>query len=628
MLAALVSTACSLLPNTAALRVDEVEQALLPIANVALDTGQLETAKRLYRRLLDVDEESYAARMGLGDVAFKDRRSEDAARWYLAAQVSATALPQLYDALLWHGRAALDAGQLAPARRSFERLATAREEAPTISVAWALNGIGLTLLLEGDLEGAAASMEQAVRKAPAEQMFADNLARALDMLAELRARAREDAERVQRVADGTGDVAESADAWPPPATPTVDRFEPTPVPLEPEMEPQPTPPEPEVEPEPTPPEPEVEPEPTPPEPEVEPEPTPPEPEVEPEPTPPEPEVEPAPTPPEVEPAPTPLEPGVEPTPFEPEVVEPEPPEPERTVPTPTAPEAAPPAVADQASADVGTEDSAEATAVADEDHERAVAESEAAELELIESDAEPDEPTSAQAELAAEVPDAEGQEPEARVDEAVPAITESADDEGQLPDGPDVALWPNVEVGYVMETEDGLFVQMGAFTERATADTVAYLLGDMTHEAVHVVHPQEGGDDVLYRVRIGPIESSVALADLAQSLAAEGYGRPRMLNGKDSAPQLDQDDEAPHELDGFIVQDGSGRFLQLGAFEVRMTANRLADKLRPLTDHDVAVAEVTQDGATMYRVRVGPIESDDSLDALAEVLAANGYEVD
>ena len=576
MLAALVSmVACSLLPNRAALRVDEVEQALLPIANVALDTGQLETAKRLYRRLLDVDEESYAARMGLGDVAFKDRRSEDAARWYLAAQVSATALPQLYDALLWHGRAALDAGQLAPARRSFERLATAREEAPTISVAWALNGIGLTLLLEGDLEGAVASMEQAVRKAPAEQMFADNLARALDMLAELRARAREDAERVQRVADGTGHVAESADAWPPPATPTVDRFEPTPVPLEPEMEPQPTLPEPAV-----------------------------------------------------EPAPTPLELELEPTPFEPEVVEPEPPEPERTVPTPTAPEAAPPAVADQASADVGTEDSAEATAVADEDHERAVAEAEAAELELIESDAEPDEPTSAPAAPAAEVPDAEGQEPEARVDEAVPAITESADDEGQLPDGPDVALWPNIEAGYVMETEDGLFVQMGAFTERATADTVAYLLGDITHETVHVVHPQDGGDDVLYRVRIGPIESSVALADLAQSLAAEGYGRPRMLNGTDSAPQLDQDDEAPHELDGFIVQDGSERFLQLGAFEVRMTANRLADKLRPLTDHDVAVAEVTQDGATMYRVRVGPIESDDSLDALAEVLAANGYEVD
>ena len=552
-----------------------MEQALLPIANVALDTGQLETAKRLYRRLLDVDEESYAARMGLGDVAFKDRRSEDAARWYLAAQVSATALPQLYDALLWHGRAALDAGQLAPARRSFERLATAREEAPTISVAWALNGIGLTLLLEGDLEGAVASMEQAVRKAPAEQMFADNLARALDMLAELRARAREDAERVQRVADGTGHVAESADAWPPPATPTVDRFEPTPVPLEPEMEPQPTPPEPEV-----------------------------------------------------APAPMPLELELEPTPFEPEVVEPEPPEPGRTVPTPTAPEAAPPAVADQASADVGTEDSAEATAVADEDHERAVAEAEAAELELIESDAEPDEPTSAPAAPAGEVPDAEGQEPEARVDEAVPAITESADDEGQLPDGPDVALWPNIEAGYVMETEDGLFVQMGAFTERATADTVAYLLGDITHETVHVVHPQDGGDDVLYRVRIGPIESSVALADLAQSLAAEGYGRPRMLNGTDSAPQLDQDDEAPHELDGFIVQDGSERFLQLGAFEVRMTANRLADKLRPLTDHDVAVAEVTQDGATMYRVRVGPIESDDSLDALAEVLAANGYEVD
>ena len=84
----------------------------------------------------------------LANVAFKDRRPHDAVRWYLAAQANAQTPEQRNDALLWHGRAALDAGELSAARRSFEHLAAA-PEASTISVAWALNGIGLTLLLQG-----------------------------------------------------------------------------------------------------------------------------------------------------------------------------------------------------------------------------------------------------------------------------------------------------------------------------------------------------------------------------------------------------------------------------------------------------------------------------------------------
>ena len=71
------------------------------------------------------------------------------------------------------------------------------------------------------------------------------------------------------------------------------------------------------------------------------------------------------------------------------------------------------------------------------------------------------------------------------------------------------------------------------------------------------------------------------------------------------------------------------RFLQLGAFEVRLTANPVANRLRQLTDHVVAVAETNQpDGAQIYRVRVGPIESDRSFVELASVLIANGYDID
>ena len=166
------------------LQIERMEKAVLPMAEVALETGQLETAKRLYQRLLDMDPKSVGARMGLGDIAFRRGDSTEAARWHLAAVAHAEQPEQRHAALLAHGRAALDAGQLEAARNSFAQLADPREQAPSASVAWGLNGVGLTLLLEGDLRGAIANMEQAVQRAPSEPVFQENLERALAMFAE------------------------------------------------------------------------------------------------------------------------------------------------------------------------------------------------------------------------------------------------------------------------------------------------------------------------------------------------------------------------------------------------------------------------------------------------------------
>lgn len=200
---------CSLVPaDGGRLRIEEVERALLPMASVAVDTGQLETAGRLYQRLLEVDPESFEAHMGLGDVAFKGRRSDEAARWYLGALTVSAEPDERHEALLWHGRAALEAGRLAESRRSFQQLTEAREQAPARSVAWAFNGVGLTRLLEGDLPAAVAAMRWAVRHAPNEPMFAENLDRALAMLGEqqqrpLRQAGRRVAERPRTMAQST-----------------------------------------------------------------------------------------------------------------------------------------------------------------------------------------------------------------------------------------------------------------------------------------------------------------------------------------------------------------------------------------------------------------------------------------
>lgn len=181
-----VAAGCSMLMpmDSDRLQTERVEDAVLPMAEIAMQTGQLETAKRLYQRLLDVDPKSVPARMGLGEIAFRRGDSAESARWHLAAVAHAEQPEQRHAALLAHGRAALEAGQLEAARGSFAQLADPREEAPLASVAWGLNGVGLTLLLEGDLQGAITNMEQAVQRAPSEALFQENLERALAMFAE------------------------------------------------------------------------------------------------------------------------------------------------------------------------------------------------------------------------------------------------------------------------------------------------------------------------------------------------------------------------------------------------------------------------------------------------------------
>ena len=166
---------------------------MLPVARTALDAGQLETARRLYRRLLDIDPQSFEARMGLGEVAHQRRDGAEAMRWFLGALANATTVIQRHDALLHHGRAALDAGQMEHAQASFARLTDPQEAANNEYVAYGLNGVGLTLLLSGDLRSSVTLLEQAVDRLPGDKKLRDNLARALQLLAEEVANAPEDA---------------------------------------------------------------------------------------------------------------------------------------------------------------------------------------------------------------------------------------------------------------------------------------------------------------------------------------------------------------------------------------------------------------------------------------------------
>lgn len=161
------------------MRVERIEAAVLPMARAALDAGQVQTAKRLYTRLLDVDPGSAEARIGIGDVHLAERETRQAMTWYLSAVSHARAPPVRHTALLAHARAALAAGEVEAARASFERLTDTAEGATEAEVAWGWNGIGVLHLVSGNASEAVAAFERAALRDPDELMFQDNLARAV-----------------------------------------------------------------------------------------------------------------------------------------------------------------------------------------------------------------------------------------------------------------------------------------------------------------------------------------------------------------------------------------------------------------------------------------------------------------
>jgi len=77
-------------------------------------------------------------------------------------------------------------------------------------------------------------------------------------------------------------------------------------------------------------------------------------------------------------------------------------------------------------------------------------------------------------------------------------------------------------------------------------------------------------------------------------------------------------------VEAFMVSAGGQRFLQMGAYAVRSTAEILASQLRLVTSEPVFVSEVVDDGGrSLYRVRIGPVGSDDALATIVDALRPN-----
>ena len=172
---------------------------------------------------------------------------------------------------------------------------------------------------------------------------------------------------------------------------------------------------------------------------------------------------------------------------------------------------------------------------------------------------------------------------------------------------------------FVVYEDTRRFLQIGAYAVRATADTLASQLRLITSEPVFVAEVPKDEGGFLYRVRIGPLKSDAsldALLDALRSSYRSGWVLPSM--------------EPDKIRTAFVVRKDDDAFLQVGAYTVRAAADALAAELRgQIGAASVRVTEATGSGGKLvYRVRVGPAASKDSLSALVEALESLGYAVD
>ena len=712
--ATLLIGSCSVLPNEGdTLRVKRVEEAVLPMARIALEAEQTETAKRLYLRLLEVDPASVTARMGLGDIAVARRDSSEATRWYAAAVAHARRPDERHAALLAHGRAALSGGDLNAARKSFARLTSSREDASTLNVAWGLNGLGLVALLEGDIRGAIKLMEQAVLLAPEEQRLSDNLTRALDLSTGIVPESA-GAERMQDMVVAPG-PAPLQDAQQP------TRAEQAPAPVEEDSVEDQAREESIREPDRTR-------------------------QVD------EPEqrhtgnhAPGADVRPIVQPIVQPID-RSELRPYAIKVggeyyvrigaydmrsdaravaselgrVTPElvdvvefgmgagrnavrlyrvlvgpiasraglieliaaldnvgygearvPPSvasetvrtavPDRTPSTgqraagpelvevslEPGDEAAAPQPSAQETRAVPEPEPQGAVAMPGDDAEVSAVQVEVASSEPSDSSVNGPATTEEDAGTTRNVDDA-GVAPtvvapgnsatsEPQQEDMVPAMTSAAVGHSQGADAEATAQRdissPNglAHNGVENPAAEPRFLQVGAYTVRSTAEALAAEVGRVARVPVRVVEAELANGETMYRVQVGPIGSRAAMMELSEMLTSGGYGTVRVLPvaAADGAGEIPAAPPPPavspeRRVKAFLVHEGAQRFLQMGAYAVRATAETLASQLRLVTSESVFVAEApSDDGNPLYRVRVGPIASDAALAALLGALRSS-----
>ena len=176
----------------------------------------------------------------------------------------------------------------------------------------------------------------------------------------------------------------------------------------------------------------------------------------------------------------------------------------------------------------------------------------------------------------------------------------------------------------VAETATLVAEMESTFAEAATApDAPLRRIADTGIAAADAV-PAAGGDDAAVSVPAEdvaevPVTADLPVEDAASAVAEAGGDTHSGVGGVGDTRPAERNTE-PLPV-GFVVRQGDGEYLQLGAFAVEANARRLAARLLQLTDLPVDIEPPGEDGH-LHRVRIGPLAAPDELALLRQALSA------
>jgi rare lipoprotein A len=159
----------------------------------------------------------------------------------------------------------------------------------------------------------------------------------------------------------------------------------------------------------------------------------------------------------------------------------------------------------------------------------------------------------------------------------------------------------------IAKTIQQKFLQIGAFSERQTAHSIAEQLNQVNILPVQVSISESL--PTFYRVRLGPVSMDENLDEIIQKVHDAGYPESKIVT-------LEKELENEQNL--------GLKYLQIGAFSEKNTAQSIANKLNQLMLLPVHITNSLTPNP-LFRVRLGPLTEEDNINEIIQKVHSFGY---
>jgi rare lipoprotein A len=151
------------------------------------------------------------------------------------------------------------------------------------------------------------------------------------------------------------------------------------------------------------------------------------------------------------------------------------------------------------------------------------------------------------------------------------------------------------------------YLQIGAYSEKQTANAIAQELGLLNILPIQITNSST--TIPFYRVRVGPLTMGENSDAIIKKVHLAGYPESKIVT-------------IEKELE--LSEKVGVKYLQIGAFSEKNTAQMIADKLNQLMLLPVHITNSITPNP-LYQVRLGPLSEEDNISEIIQKVHAIGY---